>query len=536
MERLGDGGRPEAPSAERVVRADLLRALIVGGEGIPRMHEKGMRLAGALVTGPLDLEGCRISRGLSVVDCTFESAVVLRGAVIDTLILDGSALPALLAERLETRGDVALRSATAGGIVALGGARIGGSLIADGLTIHDPMDTALDAEAIETRGSIFLRGARLEGRLLLSNATVAGDIEAIGLEVRREGTVAVDGHGLTVAGNLLLRRAAIAGETVLDAASVGGDLDVSGAAFRAGDGVAFRLARGRVDGALVIREGAAFEGLLGFNGSTAALLVDDPASWPAAGNLSLNRFLYGAFLASPVDARTRLRWLALQDPTRSGEDFWPQPYECLADVLSGMGHDEDARAVLFEKERLQRRARRARAATPFARALLEVRDLVLFVTVGYGRKAHLAFLWLALLWVCGALLLAAAEAREAIRPNVAVVLRSPEWVLCGYPAGAAVELASIGVVRTGLAEPGESQLACWRRQPEAATYPRFNRWMYAVDAMLPALDSGQRDYWSADTRTSFGAFVKGFTYLLTIAGWALSLLAVAAFSGIVRSR
>lgn len=49
------------------------------------------------------------------------------------------------------------------------------------------------------------------------------------------------------------------------------------------------------------------------------------------------------------------------------------------------------------------------------------------------------------------------------------------------------------------------------------------------------LDTGPRANWSPDTRAPLGAFVKAAIYVLTIVGWALSLLAVAAFSGLVRS-
>jgi len=54
--------------------------------------------------------------------------------------------------------------------------------------------------------------------------------------------------------------------------------------------------------------------------------------------------------------------------------------------------------------------------------------------------------------------------------------------------------------------------------------------------VLPALETGQQDYWAPDTRTAWGYAGKAFGYFLTLAGWALSLLAVAGFSGIVKSK
>lgn len=40
-----------------------------------------------------------------------------------------------------------------------------------------------------------------------------------------------------------------------------------------------------------------------------------------------------------------------------GRDFQPQPYQQLAKVLREMGHEDDARIILMEKERLQRKDR-----------------------------------------------------------------------------------------------------------------------------------------------------------------------------------
>jgi hypothetical protein len=97
-------------------------------------------------------------------------------------------------------------------------------------------------------------------------------------------------------------------------------------------------------------------------------------------------------------------------------------------------------------------------------------------------------------------------------------------------------LPSLGVARPGLAAPGQSQQACYLAQPEAQAFPKFNAWMFALEALLPAVDAGQSSAWAPDTRHGFGTFAKAWVYVLTLVGWALSLLAVAGFSGIVRSR
>jgi hypothetical protein len=534
---LVDGGDLPAPDdPRRVIRADLLRLLILGAPDAPQAHEKGVRVCGAIIRGVLDLEGCRIPRDIGLVDCLFEDALVMRSAVIDTLFLDGSRLTAILAERLETRGDVFLRHASVSGPTLVPGGRLGGGLIADGATLTRAGAVVLDLSNVDLRGDFSLKGASVEGRIDLGGARLAADLVAVGAVIAAPEAVSLYAEGASVRGDVLLRHARIAGETRFDGARCEGALDMTGASLSAPGEAAFSLVGASIKGALVLREGARIDGLLDLRGATVGAMVDDPACWPGPGDLALDRCLYGGFLAAPADAATRLRWLALQTPQRWREDFWPQPYRHLAAVLDGMGHNEDADRVLLENERLLRRARRARARGGAERLTLWLRDGFLRITVGYGRRSLLVLVWLAALWAAGAGALDYAWRAEAMRPNLPFVLRSPEWLQCGVEVGASVIPPSLAEARPGLAAAGESQLDCYLRQPEAAAYPAFNPAMFALDALLPAVDTGQRGFWSPDTRTPVGAFAKGVVYLLTMSGWVLGLLAVAGVSGLVRSR
>jgi hypothetical protein len=87
----------------------------------------------------------------------------------------------------------------------------------------------------------------------------------------------------------------------------------------------------------------------------------------------------------------------------------------------------------------------------------------------------------------------------------------------------------------GLAKPGQTQLACFHQQWEASSYPEFNPWMYSLDALLPVLEMGQKDFWRPDPARSGGGLAISYFYFQSLAGWALSLLAVAGFSGLVKS-
>ena len=536
FDRVGDGTPPPEASPAVTVRASLLRFLLTGRPGAPPLHEKGLRLSGAAIVGPLDLEGCRIPRDIGLSDCRFDSTINLRAAVIDSLYLDGSVLPGLIADKLEARGGIYLRSTTVTGPVRLPGARLSGGLVCDGATLMRPDGVALEAPGLETRGGVMLRGATLTGGLVMAGARLDDDLDLLGASIANPDSGAVIADGITVRGNIIARRATLTGGCTLTGARIGGEVVFDSGQFSAPGEAAIALNRAVVDGSVSLREGTRITGLLNLNGTTVDSVIDAADCWPESGDLALNRFIYKGFLSGPTDATARLDWLSRQNPGRWGEDFWPQPYEQLAAVLEQTGHGDEARRVLIAKERLQRRARRRRARPAVWRGVLWLKDGLLKLTVGYGRRPLLAALWLLVFWFAGGIVYSAAQWQDALRPNVPVVLRSPEWVLCGLPAGAQLTLTSTGQTRPALAAPGESQLECYLRQPEAASYPKYNPWMHALDAALPALDTGQADSWAPDVRHPMGYGAKAFGYVLTVVGWALSLLAVAGFSGLVRSR
>lgn len=533
-DRLGDGTRPETPDPSRAIRASFLRFLMLGGQEGCRPHEKGIRITGAWITETLDLEACHVFRDIGLIDCHFEATPILRAAIINRLFLDGSSLPGLEAERLEARGGVYLRGAQVQGEVNIAQSRLGGNLECDGATIRTPSGHAIDAAAIELR-NLLLRGATLRGGITVTGARIAADLDCAGAVIEGAESVAIDATEVENGGSIVLRKAGITGEVRLVAAVIGGDLDVSGIKLDQLGAMALDLSRAQIKGAFFLRSEARIAGALSLTGASIGTIHDEAACWPAPGDLLLNRCRYGAFIAAPVDAASRLDWLSRQAPERWGEDFWPQPYEQLASVFREMGHGEDARSVLIMKEKLQRRARRARARNPLWRALLRLNDNFLAVTVRYGRQPLLAFLWLTLFWVTGVAVFGVAEAGGAFKPNSAVVLRSPEWTLCGVTTAEQRLIGAPPQPMSGRAAPGQTQLDCYRAQGEASSYPAFNPWFYSLDTLLPVLDLGQKSFWRPNPNGPAGRVAITYFYFQAIVGWALSLLAVAGFSGLVKS-
>lgn len=208
-----------------------------------------------------------------------------------------------------------------------------------------------------------------------------------------------------------------------------------------------------------------------------------------------------------------------------GLDFWPDPYEHCAKVLHEMGHGADARAILIEKERLQRLARRNRLRkaghTPFAN-VMAVSDWLTGVTTRYGRQPLLAFAWLIAFWAFGAIVFDQAAQRGEIKPNLPIIQRAAEWVEC----------AEGGIRRS---PEHTDQPACFLTQPEGATYPRFNALVYSADTLFPVVEMEMQSYWIPDDTQAFGKKARNYLWLHIAMGWALTLLAVAGFSGLIKT-
>ncbi len=540
---LGDGTLPGAGDGSRRLRADFVRFLCLGGGEGARTPERGMRIAGAWIDGRLDLENCEISGDVGLVNCRFDAAPHLRAARLGELYLSGSVLPGLSADGLGTRGNVVLRRAAVNGAVRLTSAGIGGGLDCDGAALGNGGGDALVCERMCAVGSVYLRGATVRGAARLLGARLGWDLACNDAKFDNEGGDALACDGVRTGGGVFLGDATLRGATRLHGARIGTNLECTGATFMNAGLIALSLEGAVVSGTFFLRqvEGGRPVRIVGaLNLATASLghINDDARCWPNQGELLLDRCRYGAFTGrSPVDAKSRLRWLGLQDPARFGLEFWPQPYEQLARVLREAGHGEDAREVLIEKEKLQRRARRGRLRSFDPRRWwLWFWDMVLGATVRYGRQPLLAFAWLLGVGAVGWAAFDYAAANDAIKPNNAVVLRAPEWVLCGIAADERRYLASQGKIRPGRAAPGESQRDCFARQPEAASYPAFNALVYSADTLLPIVDLEMQRHWIPDeAKAGIGVWARAWLWAQIALGWALSLLAVAGFSGLVKS-
>jgi hypothetical protein len=167
-------------NAARTVRAELLTRPVPPHD----LPARPLRLRGARVTSSLDLEAAILVRPLFLQDCFFEEPINLQEAQASAIRLPGCQLPSLVADQLETRGNLELtRGFTARGEVRLMGAHIGGILDCDGghFTAPNPEGYAINAVGLTVGGAMFCgEEFTAEGEVRLLDARIGAQFSCSG--------------------------------------------------------------------------------------------------------------------------------------------------------------------------------------------------------------------------------------------------------------------------------------------------------------------------------------------------------------------
>jgi hypothetical protein len=493
---------------------------------------------------------------------TAEGAVQLDGADISgALTCTGARLTrdengyALAALGLKTGGDLLLdQGFTAEGAVLLTDAVIGGGLRCSGahLNAADDSGNALVATRVKA-ANVWLDTWPGEDKAEGGDQpfTAAGTVQLGGADI--SGALTCSGARLTAARNgnaLVADLAKIGGDTCLDtgftavgsvqftSAHVDGSLRLDGAKLAAAAGkVALDATGAQITRELVWAPSEPVLGTVRLEDAQVGQLEDDwkgdraaSGYWPRAdqGLLELDGFTYSRAGQATASLEQRLTWIgslpapdpprgmftklwaAIRHPDTAGQarrhmrdwrtarkrfGFTPQPYEQLATVYQQAGHDSEARAVAIARRRDFRRygtITRRRAAG----------NWLLDKTIQYGYQTWRAVLGIVVLYVVIFLLFWYAQHRAG--------LMVPAQSIAGLPA-----------------TPDAAHCTAY--------YPCYYPAGYAIDTVIPLVNVHQASNWAPDGSRPFGWLWVYASWAGIVLGWALATLAVAGYTGLVRS-
>ncbi len=574
--------------SERTLKADRLVWLLTTPEVSKFLSFRGLRISGAKIEGELNLESATVSVPLIFETCAFTEPLILQKSKLKELQLKGSYVPGIQAKEMRVEGSVFLgngfqvfgevnliRASIGGrlncfggkfhnegktaidadaatiaadvflrnefeafGEVNLRGASIGGQLSCSGGEFHNNGKTAIDADAATITADVFLsNGFEAFGMVNLRGASIGGQLGCIKGEFHNKGKTAIQADAAKIAADVLLRDGFEAfGMVNLTRASIGGNIECQGGQFLNKIGYALYAEGATIGGSVFLggkSENSQFqaEGKIIFlnasiddrlelesivSNNSQSMTLDlrfakvntfsftgrqAEESWIKhiqQGELFLKGFVYSTINVSndAIKNKDLLKWLQLQikkDPaTQSENGFVLQPYEQLAEVLEANGHQEAATKVLIAKED-------DRLKYGSLGCWGKVWNGILGVTIAHGYRPQKALLY-----------------------SVVMILLG--WGVFYWHQGLMTET-----------------------NDKHESYAVFNPLVYSIDTFTPIIDLHQQKMWLPDAskgqerglpllKRRGGDWLRRYFWAQIIAGWVLTSLWVAGFTGLVRNK
>ncbi|MFE5887736.1 membrane-associated oxidoreductase [Streptomyces sp. NPDC056462] len=370
---------------QRTVRATVLRALLLDGP-TESGEVAALKVAGARITGVLDLRYATVDSIVRLSHCHFEDVPDLSGAQLKYLNLTGSQLPGLASARVRVDGGLRLMGCRFQGPVRLGGAQVAGALYLEGTEVTAPEGTegpVLQLHQVTVGEDVCATRLRTCGEIRLNGATISGSLRLENAELRHPDGFVLNAEALQVGANVLGRRLSAHGRIDLRGARIPGRLDLLYSRLSNPGGTAMR-ASSCVIGEVWLRQGPPIEGRLNLRRSQIEHLDLDPEMLPD--QVRLLDLTYVS-LTPHVPPERRLPML-----TRDEDTFDPHGYEQLTAAYRRIGDEDGARLVQLAKQR------RHRTTLPwYGRLWGHVQD----ATVGYGFRPMRALGWLLSLLAVG---------------------------------------------------------------------------------------------------------------------------------------
>ncbi len=495
-----------------VIRADVIRFFVWGGSKDDPIAGNTITLGGAHISGALDLVLVSSPYALALIDCRFDAPVKMLHAAFRSLHLNGSYLPhGLNGYGMRIDSDMFMRDGfSAEGEVRLLGADIGGNVDCDGGKFINKKGIALAADRIKVGGNFSMQNNfTAEGEIRLLSADIGGDVYCNSSKLRNEKGDALAADKIKVGGNFSLRSGFSADGTVrLPAADINGSLYCISSEFKRG----LNARAARVRNFLYLRnlEG---NGTVDLSFAATDVLEDDEKSRENFA-FRLGGFSYQRF-GTPGEVEVRIKkWL---DKHPDDIDFSPQPFEQAAKVLFAMGHNNDARAVLWAKERrLTKHGKLPSGHKPIR--------WVWSWLAGYGYRLRRTLAWSAGIVFAGAAIFYIANESRHIVPHQPVVLKMMQ--------------ESVKVQKGG-------ECASKKRPTEVVKclipeYPRFYSLTYSLDVFIPFFALHQEQYWypqpSANAHVLWRVLLPIWYWIEIIAGWVFTSLLVLTITGLLKPR
>lgn len=222
---LNDSADGATWGEDRTVRAHVIVAICAQLEPSLTVHAKGIRIRGAKITGQLDFQNLNLLFKLSLINCWVETEILLQDAQTRTIVLSGSRVCGIVANRISTIGGLYFdKGFICSGSIQLIDAQVTASIVADGAVFDRPHWLAFDGARLRLGGSLFLRnGFHCRGEIRLVDAEIGGSLVFENARLVNPSGMTLNASRVSTKKNVFLRsNFSSVGEIMLVNAQVGG--------------------------------------------------------------------------------------------------------------------------------------------------------------------------------------------------------------------------------------------------------------------------------------------------------------------------
>jgi hypothetical protein len=284
-----DLGNVQRWGQQREIRAEMIRALLLGACAAEPGHVPAVRLRGARILGRLDLMGAAVASALVCEYCYFENEIRLVEASSRTVRIVDSRFPGLNGTRLRVDGILNLWGCAVDGVLRLDQANVTGQVCVRGTTIaHGSGGVAFSADGLTVQGDLDWAGLTVRGSLRMSGAQVSGSADLSHARIFAGARALTLSHAV-IGGKLTGESLQVEGETRLHNARISGNIQLPGATLRNPGGVALTGGGLDVSGGMFCGDGFTADGQINLIGARLGDIFALPgARLDNAGGTALN--------------------------------------------------------------------------------------------------------------------------------------------------------------------------------------------------------------------------------------------------------
>ena len=213
---------------DREVRAEVISALLLGAQETERGKFSALRLAGAHITGPLELVYADVTSMIWLKQCNLDEIVTMEGTT-RRVVFQSCRLPGLHAYGLRVEGQLSLFGSRVDGRVGLLGANINGELNLSHSRLLGEDGVAVSAARLVVAGNLLASTLEADGRIELPGAEIAGSLDFSGAQVRAPDGQAVVAERIDIGDHLIFSAFRSEGQVMLRGARIDGQVLFVGA-------------------------------------------------------------------------------------------------------------------------------------------------------------------------------------------------------------------------------------------------------------------------------------------------------------------